>query len=638
MFTLTGSDTAVDQAFGLHRDLTVTGVEGGLTVMTDRPAYFADEDITALATLTASGAAHRQRRRRSPDLHAGAGDGSGTAAISSLLQSLREATPRSSLAQSEQTVDARKQQAQNATSNQTRQVELVTYTPITGSRYRSTSPTMPAIQVKHGAVASTPGQVCWTSGNGHGAGIFLWYKRLRDRPGLLEPSRFLRRQLCRSVGKRSARDQDWHAPSDPWTVETDLVHSPSGASLTTRNSYVDGDSYFRLDWDICLPQPAAVSTFTAGRLLPARQRLRLRAVRCAVGFRGRLQRVAGLVPGSSRRSARPATTTKPGTTRSGTPSAPAHPVRASTTPSFRHCIDNGAGLQWDVFVSSCTTVSAFWSFGETPTIPPVEPPTGTPAATCCGRRRCRSRRLRRCRSQAGRHAGHHRPPAALGPPAAAPAGASTEYPFYIHDRDTALTLETDRGYRCGDLVQINGSVSNTSDLTQNALTLVVGPTTARVAATADPESGRGLRPPRLATLPMTLTASASSAGPVTPLVADPVLAAERWHQTSPETIPSAVSPNTGAVPAVVQTTVAGRPVPNWPCSRARSPRPASVRIVADTEADGYSRRRRDLGCVGNAVQQASWRCCRCRPITELARFGSRTLHGRCHGQPVGQPA
>ena len=56
VFTLVGSDTAVDQAFGLHREIAITGVEGGLTVMTDNPAYFADEDITALATLTASGA------------------------------------------------------------------------------------------------------------------------------------------------------------------------------------------------------------------------------------------------------------------------------------------------------------------------------------------------------------------------------------------------------------------------------------------------------------------------------------------------------------------------------------------------------------------------------------------------------
>lgn len=44
--------------------------------------------------------------------------------------------------------------------------------------------------------------------------------------------------------------------------------------------------------------------------------------------------------------------------------------------------------------------------------------------------------------------------------------AQDQYPFYLHDRDTALTLETDRPvYRPGDTVVASGYVTNTSTLT-----------------------------------------------------------------------------------------------------------------------------------------------------------------------------
>ena len=53
--TLAGRDTAADQAFGLRREVTISGVNGLLTVRTDLPAYFGDQDITALATLSPNG-------------------------------------------------------------------------------------------------------------------------------------------------------------------------------------------------------------------------------------------------------------------------------------------------------------------------------------------------------------------------------------------------------------------------------------------------------------------------------------------------------------------------------------------------------------------------------------------------------
>jgi uncharacterized protein YegL len=43
--------------------------------------------------------------------------------------------------------------------------------------------------------------------------------------------------------------------------------------------------------------------------------------------------------------------------------------------------------------------------------------------------------------------------------------AKDQYPFYLHDRDTALTLETDQSaYRPGDTIQASGWVTNTSTL------------------------------------------------------------------------------------------------------------------------------------------------------------------------------
>ncbi|MCB0201902.1 MAG: hypothetical protein KDI03_17685, partial [Anaerolineae bacterium] len=598
VFTLAGTDTAVDQAFGLHRELAITGVEGGLTVMTDLPSYFSDEDITALATLTASGAlidnGSVDLKICTPVL----ATNQEPPPSSSLLQTLREATPQSSLDQAEQVVDARKQQAQSAAPAQTRQVDLVTYTPITGSPLQINVANDASYQVKHDAVASTPGQVYWTQGNTADAGIFLWYDGYVIGPDFGNHPDYSATNYVdpwEAVGQGPVTGSG--TPADPWMVETNLVHSPSGASLTTRNSYVDGDSYFRLDWDICLPQPASVSTFLAADYYLQGSDygygLYDAPSGSVGGYNGSLDWFQIFTP------IRPASHYYEAWYYEiwdaiGSAGAPGAGFNDTLNPSY---IDNGAGLQWDVFINSCTTVSAFWSFGETPTIPPVEPPyqdtcgyvlweETVPVSTASS---VSLSELVGTLDTTGRLLLWGRANSSTGQPF-----ASAEYPFYIHDRETALTLETDSAaYRPGDLVQITGVVSNTSGLTQT-LTLLVEANNLPVLQqplTLDPGESYDYTTSALATQPMTLTASASNAlVQVTPLVADPELAAELLAQNVAGRDPFSVTlivSNTGVVPAVVQTTIVGQAGPELALQPGEvATAQASAQIVADTELTG----------------------------------------------------
>ena len=383
-------------------------------------------------------------------------------------------------------------------------------------------------------------------------------------------------------------------PGNPWMVETDLVHSPSGASLTTRNSYVDGDSYFRLDWDICLPQPAAVSTFLAADYYLQGSDygygLYDAPSGSVGGYNGSLDWFQIFTP------IRPASHYYEATYYQiwdaiGSAGAPGPGFNDTLTSSY---IDNGAGLQWDLFVNGCATVSVFWSFGETPTIPPVEPPyqdtcgyvlweETVPVSTATT---VSLSELVGTLDTTGRLLLWGRANSSTGQPF-----ASAEYPFYIHDRDTALTLETNRSaYRPGELVQITGVVANTSDLTQT-LTLVVEANNLPVLQqplTLDPGEGYDYTASTLATLPMTLTASASNAlVQVTPLVADPEVAAELLAPDvagrDPFSVTLVVS-NTGVVPAVVQTSVAGQTGPELALQPGEvAMAQATAQIVADTE-------------------------------------------------------
>ena len=220
----------------------------------------------------------------------------------------------------------------------------------------------------------------------------------------------------------------------------------------------------------------------------------------------------------------------------GSAGAPGPGFNDTISPNY---IDNGAGLQWDLYVNGCTTVSAFWSFGETPTIPPVEPPyqdtcgyvlweETLPVSTNTS---ISLSELVGTLDVTGRLLLWGRANSSTGQPFAA-----GEYPFYIHDRDTALTLDTDRStYRPGDLVEITGVVTNTSTLTQT-MTLVVSANQTPLLEQPlelSPGEDATFSASTAATIPFTLTSTAANAETsVVPIVAEPEAVAETGRARS----------------------------------------------------------------------------------------------------------
>lgn len=147
--------------------------------------------------------------------------------------------------------------------------------------------------------------------------------------------------------------------------------------------------------------------------------------------------------------------------------------------------------------------------------------------------------------------------------------AHDDYPFYLHDRDTALTLETDKEiYRPGQTVQVSGFVTNTSTLTA-AIDLVVQDSTADLLTetlTLAPNEGYAYSLSLAASNSMTLTATASNAETsrlVT--VADPqveaALIAPDVAGREPFSVTLVLS-NTGLVTASLTTSVAGQSGPS----------------------------------------------------------------------------
>ncbi|MCI0399151.1 MAG: hypothetical protein L0322_30040, partial [Chloroflexi bacterium] len=147
--------------------------------------------------------------------------------------------------------------------------------------------------------------------------------------------------------------------------------------------------------------------------------------------------------------------------------------------------------------------------------------------------------------------------------------AHDDYPFYLFDRDTALTLETDREvYRPDQPIQASGLVTNTSALTANlTLELTDGSNTLlSQTLTLAPGEGYAYSTSLMYTSSVTLTATADNAE--TSLfvpVAEPQLAAEL---IAPDVVGRApfsatlIVTNTGVVSAAVQTTVVDQAGPS----------------------------------------------------------------------------
>jgi hypothetical protein len=156
---------------------------------------------------------------------------------------------------------------------------------------------------------------------------------------------------------------------DPWVIGTQLSHS-SGITMTTQTSYINGDNFFIIAWDICVIDPTQISTFLAGDYS-------LDVENNWNGFFDNLTKSVGAI------------NTDRNWVESFTPRNDAVHYQAtepqlvwdaigsqgSPGPGFNDSlsIDESsiaAGLQWDLSINDCATTSAQWCFGPDGACPP----------------------------------------------------------------------------------------------------------------------------------------------------------------------------------------------------------------------------------------------------------------------------
>ncbi|MCI0519511.1 MAG: hypothetical protein L0Z70_04570 [Chloroflexi bacterium] len=166
--------------------------------------------------------------------------------------------------------------------------------------------------------------------------------------------------------------------SSPWTASTLLSHQ-SGVSMTLQTSYVNGEDFFSLTWEICTGNHAAVTTFLAAdvALEDDSQVLdsSVGAYNSASGAVGALNPVSGwamaytpIAPAASHHWAGSALLTSPPTLwdKIGATGAPGNGLDDTVNAA---AMDNGIALQWNLPAANCNTVSARWQ---------VTPPGGSP--------------------------------------------------------------------------------------------------------------------------------------------------------------------------------------------------------------------------------------------------------------------
>jgi hypothetical protein len=158
--------------------------------------------------------------------------------------------------------------------------------------------------------------------------------------------------------------------SDPWIISTQVSHS-SGITMTSQTSYVNGDNFFTINWEICLPDSAQVSTFLAGDFS-------LVGENHWDGFFNNLTSSVG------------ATNSIQNWSESFTPDNPTDHYKAgnykavwdaigspgSPGPGFDDLLATNessiaAGLQWDLSVTDCATTQAQWCVGPSETCPSI---------------------------------------------------------------------------------------------------------------------------------------------------------------------------------------------------------------------------------------------------------------------------
>lgn len=147
--------------------------------------------------------------------------------------------------------------------------------------------------------------------------------------------------------------------------------------------------------------------------------------------------------------------------------------------------------------------------------------------------------------------------------------AADQYPFYLYDRTTALTLESERDvYRPGQTINVSGMVTNTADLTATFVFNLYAGAQTLISQTLTLAPGAGY--PYAAsltateTVSFTATAQAAATGALV-VVADPVIDADLLAPDVAGRSPfsaTLVVTNTGIVTAAVELTLDGQAGPS----------------------------------------------------------------------------
>ena len=248
----------------------------------------------------------------------------------------------------------------------------VGFTAITGSPLTINVARDGSYQVNHDGVdPSTPGQVYYTEDPEADAGIFVWYGSYVIGPDFdnHETSASNSYDAWSNVSQSAVSGAG--TSGDPYVVTTNLSNTASGVTASVDTSYVDGADFFRIDWEICTPEPGPISTFLAADFYLQGSDSGFGYYDAATGSVGGynanqdwFQIYTPVTPPSAYMEA------YYGTIWDAIGEAGVRGTGFNNTIDTDD-IDNGGGLQWNRTVSGCASFASFWSFGTTPVLPPT---------------------------------------------------------------------------------------------------------------------------------------------------------------------------------------------------------------------------------------------------------------------------
>jgi hypothetical protein len=248
----------------------------------------------------------------------------------------------------------------------------VGFTPIVGSPLTINVAVDGSYQVIHDAVdPTTPGQVYPTSYDEADAGIFVWYGNYVIGPDFDNHDVSASNSYDAWTNVTQSAVTGTGTEGDPFVITTDVINNASGVTGSIDTTYVNGQDYFRPDWEICVPATGGISTFLAADFY-------LQGSDDGYGY---YDAATGSVGGYNEAQ---------DWYQIFTPITPADAYMESNywmiwdvigsagtagtgfdNTILDTLVDNGGGLQWNEAVSGCANFASWWSFGTTPITPPT---------------------------------------------------------------------------------------------------------------------------------------------------------------------------------------------------------------------------------------------------------------------------